>query len=95
MKRKFIAATLVLLASLTVAVLLSMCVTAQESQDRFTLTAPDGVAFSEFKGYETWQDVAASATGTSVKAILGNSVMIDAYRAGIPGNGKPFPEGSK
>jgi hypothetical protein len=22
-------------------------------------------------------------------------VMIDAYRAGIPGNGKPFPDGSK
>ena len=23
--------------------------------------------------------------------ILGNPVMIDAYRAGIPGNGKPVP----
>lgn len=27
--------------------------------------------------------------------ILANSVMIDAYRAGIPGNGKPFPDGTK
>jgi hypothetical protein len=28
-------------------------------------------------------------------AILGNSVMMDAYLAGIPGNGKPVPEGAK
>jgi hypothetical protein len=26
---------------------------------------------------------------------LGNPVMIDAYRAGIPGNGKPVPDGAK
>src|SRR5262245_29626490 len=30
------------------------------AQDRFTLTVPNGVAFSEIKGYETWQDVAVS-----------------------------------
>ena len=27
--------------------------------------------------------------------ILANPVMIEAYRAGVPGNGKPFPDGSK
>ena len=27
--------------------------------------------------------------------ILANPVMIDAYRAGVPDNGKPFPDGSK
>ena len=27
--------------------------------------------------------------------ILANPVMIDAYKAGIPGNGKPFPDGAK
>ena len=27
--------------------------------------------------------------------ILGNPVMIDAYRSGAPGNGKPFPDGAK
>jgi hypothetical protein len=27
--------------------------------------------------------------------ILANPVMINAYRAGVPGNGKPFPDGSK
>ena len=27
--------------------------------------------------------------------ILGNSTMIDAYKEGVPGNGKPFPDGAK
>jgi hypothetical protein len=27
--------------------------------------------------------------------IVGNPAMIDAYRAGVPGNGKPFPDGAK
>jgi hypothetical protein len=30
-----------------------------------------------------------------LQAILGNPAMIDAYKAGIPGNGKPFPDGAK
>lgn len=65
------------------------------AQDRYTLQIPDGLAFSDFKGYDTWQTVAVSETEGSVKAILANPVMIAAYKAGIPGNGKPFPEGSK
>jgi len=65
------------------------------AQDRFTLQVPDGLAFSEFKGYETWQSVAVSDTEGSIKTILANSVMINAYRNGAPDNGKPFPEGSK
>jgi hypothetical protein len=62
--------------------------------DRFTLKAPNGIAFSEFRGYENWQDVAVSQTEDGIKAILENPVMINAYREGVPGNGKPFPEGS-
>lgn len=64
------------------------------ARDRFTLKAPNGVAFSEFRGYETWQDVAVSRVDDGIKVILGNPVMINAYKEGIPGNGKPFPEGS-
>ena len=30
-----------------------------------------------------------------VDVILGNPAMIDAYRAGAPDNGKPFPDGAK
>jgi hypothetical protein len=65
------------------------------AQDRYTLQVPDGLAFSEFRGYENWQSVAVSDTEGSIKSILANTVMINAYRDGIPGNGKPFPEGSK
>jgi hypothetical protein len=64
-------------------------------QNRSTLKVPNGLAFSEFKGYENWQYVAVSQTETSVKIIAANPVMIKAYREGIPGNGKPFPNGSK
>jgi len=76
----------------------SLCVllgVALAAQDRFTLAVPNGLAFAEFKGYETWQDVAVSATESSVKAILANPIMIKAFQEGIPGNCKPFPEGSK
>jgi hypothetical protein len=64
-------------------------------QDRYTLKALNGVSFSEFKGYDEWQDVAVSRTDTTVKAMLGNPAMIKAYKSGIPGNGKPFPDGVK
>src|SRR5579862_4375281 len=65
------------------------------AQDRLTLKVPNGPAFSDFKGYEDWQNVAVSQTQTSVKIIAANPAMIKAYRDGIPGNGKPFPEGAK
>lgn len=82
---------IVILACVSVSV--SMAVAGQ--QDRYTVKALDGVSFSEFKGYEDWQDVAVSRTGTDVKAILANPVMVKAFREGVPGNGKPFPDGSK
>ena len=64
-------------------------------QDKYTLKVPGGLAFSEFRGYEGWQVVSISQNDKLVAVILANPVMIDAYRAGIPGNGKPFPDGSK
>jgi hypothetical protein len=78
-----------------VALTVSLGLVLLAQQDRYTLRVPNGLAFSEFKGYETWQDVAVSETEGSVKAILGNPAMIRAYKEGIPDNGKPFPEGSE
>jgi hypothetical protein len=86
---KNISAIVIIVALL--AVLGSMALAAQ---DRFTLKVPEGLAFSEFRGYETWQDVAVSQVNDGLKVIAGNTAMINAYREGIPGNGKPFPEGS-
>ena len=65
------------------------------AQDRYTVTVPNGLSFGEWRGYETWQDVAVSATESSVKVILANPIMIKAFQEGVPGNGKPFPEGSR
>ena len=65
------------------------------AQDRYTLQVPGGLAFAEFKGYENWQSVSLSQTDHAFALILANPVMIEAYRSGIPANGKPFPDGSK
>ena len=65
------------------------------AQDRYTVKVPGGLAFSEFRGYTGWQPIAISHNGAMLALIVGNRVMIDAYKAGIPGNGKPFPDGAK
>jgi hypothetical protein len=65
------------------------------AQDKYTVKVPGGLAFSEFRGYEDWQLVSASMDGGLLATILANPVMIDAFRSGVPGNGKPFPDGSK
>ncbi len=64
-------------------------------QDKYTLQVPNGLAFSEFRGYEAWQVISISHDGDLLAAILGNPAMIEAYASGIPGNGKPFPDGAK
>jgi hypothetical protein len=68
---------------------------AVSAQDKYTLKVPGGLAFSEFRGYEAWQVVSISRDGDLMAAILGNPVVIDAYLAGVPGNGKTFPDGAK
>jgi hypothetical protein len=41
------------------------------AQDRFTLKVPNGLAFSDFRGYETWRDVAVSQTENGLKSDRG------------------------
>jgi Cytochrome P460 len=64
-------------------------------QEKYTLKSPDGVAFSDFKGYEDWSVVSSARTDEVLKVIVANPTMINAYKAGVPGNGQPFPEGSR
>jgi hypothetical protein len=64
------------------------------AQDKYTLQIPGGLAFSEFKGYESWPVIAVSENGGKIAVIMGNSIMIDAFKEGVPGNGKPFPDGA-
>jgi hypothetical protein len=65
------------------------------AQDKYSVRVPNGLAFSEFRGYESWQLVSISQNGSHIAAVVANPVMIKAYLAGVPGNGKPFPDGSK
>jgi hypothetical protein len=83
------------LAALGVSISFIADSTAGIARDKYSLKVPGGLAFSEFKGYESWQTISISQNDKLVAVILGNPAMIGAYRAGIPGNGKPFPDGAR
>lgn len=61
---------------------------------RWLLKYSNGIAFSEFRGYETWQTAAPSLSDEGLKIITANPLMIQAYKEGFPGNGKPVPNGA-
>jgi len=69
--------------------------TVVHAQEKYSLKSPSGIAFSDFKGYEDWAVVSSARTDEVLKVIVANPAMIEAYKAGVPGNGRPFPEGSK
>ncbi len=68
---------------------------AVSKQDKYAVRLPGGLAFSDFKGYEDWELISSAKTDDRMKVILGNPTIIAAYKSGVPGNGKAFPEGSK
>jgi hypothetical protein len=86
-----------MLISVTTAVSLAVLAAgaAISAPDRYTVKVPNGLAFSEFRGYEGWQVISLSQNGALMAVILGNPAMIAAYKAGIPNNGMPFPDGAK
>ncbi len=81
--------------AIATAVLAVLGSTVVYAQDKYALKSPSGIAFSDFRGYEDWSVVSSARTDEVLKVIVANPIMIKAYKAGIPGNGKPFPEGSK
>jgi hypothetical protein len=91
----------VLAVTITGIALAALAGVAISAQDKYSLQVPKGVAFSEFRGYETWELVSAShpvggeGGSETLNVILGNPAMIKAYAAGIPDNGKPVPDGAK
>ena len=99
MKHQHVTAMMTIAASLFIV----SVVLAAQSGDRSTLKSVNGIAFSEFTGYDAWQLIATSQAGADgcgtskvgcTKAILGNPAMIKAYRDGIPANGQPVPDGA-
>ena len=89
MKRTIFSAILMIAA--VVAVLGGRAISAP---DKYTVQVPGGLAFAEFRGYEDWPVIAISENNGKIAVITGNAVTIDAYRQGVPGNGKPFPDGA-
>src|SRR5580698_6353703 len=90
MKRNSVRATVSAGVFLSVLVALALA-----AENKYTVKVTNGLAFSEFRGYEAWQVVSISHNGDHLAATLGNPVTIKAFLDGIPGNGKPFPDGSK
>ena len=89
MKRKSI------LSIATVTAVLAALAAVAYAQDKYALKSPSGIAFSDFRGYEDWAMVSSARTDEVLKVIVANPTMIKAYKAGVPGNGQAFPEGSK
>src|SRR5271169_1898891 len=80
--------------AMAMAVLAVLGGTVVYAQDKYSLKSPSGIAFSDFRGYEDWSVVSSARTDEVLKVIVANPTMIKAYKAGVPGNGRPFPEGS-
>ena len=81
--------------AVTAATLAALGGTAAYAQEKYSLKSPSDIAFADFKGYEDWAVVSSARTDEVLKVIVANPAMIKAYKSGIPGNGQPFPEGSK
>ena len=77
-----------------VAALTVLVVAAADPPDKYLLKSPSGIAFSDFRGYEDWAVVSSAEQSPIQKVIVANPTMINAFKAGVPRNGQPFPEGS-
>ena len=93
MKRK--SKLTIAIATAVLAVTGVLVLMADSAQDKYLLKSPGGIAFSDFKGYEDWAVVSSARTDEVLKVIVANPTMIQAYKAGVPGNGQPFPDGSR
>jgi len=90
------ASVIVVVSLVALAVLGVRAISAQDTGPaKYSVRVPGGLAFSEFKGYESWQTVSVSYNDKAMAVILADPVMIKAYQSGVPGNGKPFPDGAR
>jgi hypothetical protein len=79
---------------MVVAVFAVLAASANSAHDKYSLTSPGGIAFSDFRGYEDWAVASSARTDEVLKVIVANPKMITSYKAGVPGNGQAFPDGS-
>jgi hypothetical protein len=91
--------TVFIVVATVAAVLIAVALYAQDgsamsAQGKYSLVSPDGIAFSDFRGYEDWALVSSARQDQILKVIVANPKMIAAFKAGVPSNGQIFPEGS-
>jgi hypothetical protein len=79
----------------TIAASLAFAADSPPANDKYGAKVPGGLAFSEFKGFESWEAISVSSNEKAVAVILGNPAMIAAFKAGFPANGKPAPDGAR
>ena len=91
---KRIAGFAMMATAVAVLAVLAATVHAHDVQDKYSLKSPGGIAFSDFKRYEDWSVVSSARTDEVLKVIVANPAMINACKAGVPGNSQLFPEGS-
>jgi hypothetical protein len=94
-KRATVERKSMLTIAIATAVIFVLGVTAVYAQDKYSLKSPSGIAFSDFRGYEDWSVVSSARTDEVLKVIVANPIVIAAYKAGVPGNGQLFLEGSR
>ena len=93
-KRKSRVTMAIATAALAALVAAALYAEGQEHKDKYSLKSPSGIAFSDFRGYEDWTAVSSAHQDDILKVIVANPKMIKAFKAGVPGNSQPFPEGS-
>jgi len=76
------------------AVLVVLGAAAIDAQDKYPLESSSGIGFPNFKGYDDWALVSSARSDEVLKVIVANPTLVKAYKAGVPGNGQPFPAGS-
>lgn len=91
--------TIFIVAVTLLTLLLLIAVHAQDrqplnGQEKYLLKSPGGIAFSDFRGYEDWPLISSARTDEVLKVIVANPAMVAAFKAGVPGKGQAFPDGS-
>jgi Cytochrome P460 len=94
MKRKSKITIAIAVAMLAVVGAAALYAQDKSAQDKYSLKTSSGIAFSDFRGYEDWAMASSARTTEVLKVIVANPTMINAYKAGVPGNGQLFPDGS-
>ena len=69
MKRKSLLSLVVAAVALAV---LGAGAYGQGQFDKYTLKSPSGIAFSDFRGYDSWEMVSSARTDTELKVMLAN-----------------------